>query len=147
MRRGDDGRDVVRLPVGEPAPRRLLGGEVLDRRPALTNRRRRDGLPCGLADDRDLRDAIGISPAPESIGIEPAVMVRAGVALEPDQDLDDPEAGNRLLNERDELALIGTRDRTGDGRGNEASGPALAQSTDHHRRHLTVRDVRGTMRI
>ena len=48
-------------------------------------------------------------------------MVRAGVALEPNQDVDSADARNRRPYELDELTLIGPSDRSGNRYRNETT--------------------------
>jgi hypothetical protein len=117
----DTASNVGGVPSAKPAARGLLAGEVLDRYAAVTACDRRDGLPRGLANDGNPGNAHGIAPAPQSLGIEPAFMVRAGVALEPNQDVDSADARNRRPYELDELTLIGPSDRSGNRYRNETT--------------------------
>src|SRR5688572_3166537 len=116
--------------TGEPASRGAFGGEVFDRHPAMPGGRGGDGLPGGLTDDRDPGDACAVVPVPQSIGVEPLVVMAPGVTLEPNQDPNLAEPRNRGVDEVHELTLVGARYRAGHRHPDETGG--LTPSTEHH---------------
>src|SRR5262245_52439975 len=132
----DTAGDIVRVPSANPAARRLLAGEVLDPQTRATALRGRDGLPCRFANNGDLGDALCVTPTPQCIGIEAPFMMRAGVALHPDQHVDSAEAHTCRRDEPDEFALIGACNRSGDPCRHEPV--RTARSTEHHITDLTV---------
>src|SRR5688572_3787859 len=125
----------------EPPARCLLRCEVLDGHPRVAVSTRRDGLPRRLADDGDAADTFESDAVPQTLGIESPVMVRAGVALHPNEDPDGAESRDRRAYQVDERTLIGARHRAGHGCGDKAR--RTAGRTDHHVTELYGPKCRG----